>query len=499
MFWDNRIAEPALFDADASYPWAVEPVSLQAHGQSPYEPGRQFSGLPRHRLIDDQVIEILLQAERTRLDGPSDLRPLQEMIAALCPLGQRFERSVRSISADRAQLGTELMALRDRVRELTLVLRALRTLDPQVLNAASRRDGQLPGCPDGRLQPRGLDTEMLNRPRRLDCILARLANAPHVRYLGKVAASMAVTAVLGAASAVTSTRVATEAGDSSTENSEPVRTIIIQPGDTLTALAQRHYGSADRVREIAEANHLSNPDRIMAGASLILPALPEPPQSSAEDTVTVVVRPGDTLWHISGRVYGDESLFPAIASANGIANPHRILPGTTLSIPPRPSEPLPAPPMTTPTVPQPLNFNTSGPQQTPSTLSIPSRKFVWPTHGLTPPGGEFGAPRPSRGYSSHTGLDLAAPQGTPVVAAAAGTVVHAGPEGTYGYTVVIDHGNGYQTRYAHLLSWSVGRGQAVTQGQLVGLVGSTGYATGPHLHFEVLQTGRFINPRAVLP
>jgi murein DD-endopeptidase MepM/ murein hydrolase activator NlpD len=99
----------------------------------------------------------------------------------------------------------------------------------------------------------------------------------------------------------------------------------------------------------------------------------------------------------------------------------------------------------------------------------------------------------------HPGFDLAAPTGTTVDAAAAGTVTHAGPAGTYGNLIVIKHANGVETRYAHLSSTSVKEGQQVQAGQPIGAVGTTGYSTGPHLHFEVRKDGQTVDPEPLLP
>ncbi|RMH40722.1 MAG: peptidase M23 [Deltaproteobacteria bacterium] len=94
----------------------------------------------------------------------------------------------------------------------------------------------------------------------------------------------------------------------------------------------------------------------------------------------------------------------------------------------------------------------------------------------------------------HAGVDLAAPEGTPVVAAGAGTVVRAGPAGGYGNLVVVDHGGGVHTRYAHLSDIAVQVGDRVAAGARIGAVGATGRATGPHLHFEVRRDGRPVDP-----
>jgi len=98
----------------------------------------------------------------------------------------------------------------------------------------------------------------------------------------------------------------------------------------------------------------------------------------------------------------------------------------------------------------------------------------------------------------HTGIDLRAAWGEPVAAAAAGRVIFAGPYGGYGNAVIIDHGGGMSTLYAHLSSIAVGYGETVTAGQTIGRVGSTGLSTGPHLHFEVRIDGQPVDPMPYL-
>ena len=97
--------------------------------------------------------------------------------------------------------------------------------------------------------------------------------------------------------------------------------------------------------------------------------------------------------------------------------------------------------------------------------------------------------------SSHTGLDIATAAGTPIKAAASGTVTFSGRKGSYGYMVVISHGNNVQTYYAHCSKLYVSAGQTVTQGQKIAAVGSTGNSTGPHLHLEVRVNGVAYNPQ----
>ncbi|MGA9760825.1 MAG: peptidoglycan DD-metalloendopeptidase family protein [Gaiellaceae bacterium] len=109
--------------------------------------------------------------------------------------------------------------------------------------------------------------------------------------------------------------------------------------------------------------------------------------------------------------------------------------------------------------------------------------LIWPVQGvLTSP---FGM----RWGRMHEGIDIGAPQGTPIYAAAGGTVNYAGWEGGYGNLTLIDHGNGLATAYGHQSQFAVSNGQTVSQGQLIGYVGSTGHSTGPHVHFEVRVNG----------
>jgi hypothetical protein len=99
----------------------------------------------------------------------------------------------------------------------------------------------------------------------------------------------------------------------------------------------------------------------------------------------------------------------------------------------------------------------------------------------------------------HTGIDIGTPYGTPVRASAAGLVTCAGWRPGYGYTVIISHGYGLETLYAHNSRLLVEAGQRVVKGQIIGAVGNTGDSTGPHLHYEVIDGGRAVNPQAYLP
>ena len=124
---------------------------------------------------------------------------------------------------------------------------------------------------------------------------------------------------------------------------------------------------------------------------------------------------------------------------------------------------------------------------------------IWPTEGEATDGfGVRGNPF-GGGSEFHSGLDIAAPRGTPVVAAADGKVVQAGWQNGYGQVVVLDHGNGLTTRYGHLSKIEVFAGQELKRGEELGEVGSTGRSTGPHLHYEVRIGELPVSPRRYLP
>lgn len=130
------------------------------------------------------------------------------------------------------------------------------------------------------------------------------------------------------------------------------------------------------------------------------------------------------------------------------------------------------------------NFSDSGAASTESNVG----GYIWPVNG-----GYISCP--IWGYSGHTGTDIAAPAGTTIWASKGGTVAYAGWSNGYGYNVLINHGDGTKTRYAHCSSLAVYTGQQVSQGQVVGYVGQTGWASGNHCHFEIISNGTFLDAR----
>jgi murein DD-endopeptidase MepM/ murein hydrolase activator NlpD len=136
------------------------------------------------------------------------------------------------------------------------------------------------------------------------------------------------------------------------------------------------------------------------------------------------------------------------------------------------------------------------PERTAASLAVDATQsssgFIWPVSGpiVSPFGIRWGR--------MHEGIDISAGSGAPIAAAASGTVISAGYMGGYGDLVVIDHGGGLATAYAHLSGYAVGPGQSVSQGQVIGYVGCTGHCYGPHLHFEVRVNGAAVDPLGYL-
>jgi murein DD-endopeptidase MepM/ murein hydrolase activator NlpD len=256
----------------------------------------------------------------------------------------------------------------------------------------------------------------------------------------------------------------------------------VQPGDSLAEIADR-FGVD--VPTLLGSNDLDDPDLLPLGRALkVLPIR----------GLLYTVEDGDTLNRVAAR-YG--LAVPDIMRASGIEDSELIRPGDELVLPG--ARPLYARfPVETATAArvEPPRVELASSVLLPA---VPSARpgFLWPSSGpITTWFGEVGWTSP-RG---HAGLDIAAPWGAPVRAAAAGEVILATRNGgPYGIQVIVDHGNGLRTVYAHLAELHVEAGERVDRGQTIGLVGSTGYSTGPHLHFEVRQHGELRDPMRFLP
>jgi murein DD-endopeptidase MepM/ murein hydrolase activator NlpD len=182
-----------------------------------------------------------------------------------------------------------------------------------------------------------------------------------------------------------------------------------------------------------------------------------------------LVRPGETLAAI-GRLYGVD--WQTLAKVNQLIDPHRIEVGQAIWIPAQ------------------LGTVRHGvrPLAVPSRF-VPDNRIQWPADGLLSSG--FGM----RSGRFHGGIDISGERGTPIVAADEGVVIFSGrgPDG-YGNAVMLDHGDGLMTLYAHNDRNVVRQGERVRRGQIVALMGDTGRASGTHVHFEVHQHGRLVDP-----
>jgi murein DD-endopeptidase MepM/ murein hydrolase activator NlpD len=123
---------------------------------------------------------------------------------------------------------------------------------------------------------------------------------------------------------------------------------------------------------------------------------------------------------------------------------------------------------------------------------------IWPVHGWLSAGYGMRSDPFNGSRDFHPGLDISADKGTPILATADGRVEQAAASGEYGNLVIVNHGYGIVTRYGHLSKFAVRAGREVKRGDVLGYVGATGRATGPHLHYEVLANGRLMNPLQLL-
>ena len=243
-------------------------------------------------------------------------------------------------------------------------------------------------------------------------------------------------------------------------------TYAVQTGDTLYGIAEEFGISADTIMW-ASAGLESHPDLLRIGQELtILPV----------DGVYHTVVQGDTLASIAQQ-YKVDVLAIIGCEYNNLQNPQNLSLGQQIIVPggKKPYQPR-------------VVHVYSGP--VPEGVAKGTGSFGWPTSGTV-----------TQGFKPmHQAIDIGAPTGTPVVAADSGYVVTAGwSEYGYGKYVVIDHGNGFQSLYAHLHTILVQVGQSVSRGEKIGSVGTTGRATGPHLHFEIRYNGVQRNPFGYLP
>lgn len=249
-----------------------------------------------------------------------------------------------------------------------------------------------------------------------------------------------------------------------TQISSKVRDSIIdykvQEGDTVASIATKFGISSATIRW---QNNFTG-DKIKIGQNLkILPVTGIAHTVSKGDTVYSIAKKYDAntqaIIDFPFNTFTDDETFE-LAIGQTVIVPDGVMPAATVA------------PRTR--------------QMTPNAGTVTaSGQFVWPSYGTIT----------QRFSWYHPGLDIANSTGTSNVAADSGSVIYAGWDGTgYGNMVLIDHGNGYRTRYGHLSQISVISGQTVGRGQLIGKMGSTGRSTGPHTHFEIYLNGVRVNP-----
>jgi murein DD-endopeptidase MepM/ murein hydrolase activator NlpD len=256
----------------------------------------------------------------------------------------------------------------------------------------------------------------------------------------------------------------------------------VKPGETLGGIANRT--EVPRIL-IIEANGLKPPYALRAGQKLVIPRRRSHTVAEGETGLGIALDYG-VAWS-------------AIAAANGIDPKAAVKPGQKLVIPTIAK----APPIAAaaPPVPAPTPTATAAPDPgpapgAPKTTAQPPAKFAWPLRGEIRRG--FVARGGDKAF--HDGIDIAAERGTAARAAAAGTVIYAaqGPK-EYGLTVIVHHGGRWTTTYSFLDRITVKDGDKVKAGERVGLVGQTGLATSPQLHFEVRRNRVALDPVKYLP
>ncbi len=233
---------------------------------------------------------------------------------------------------------------------------------------------------------------------------------------------------------------------------------IVQKGETISGIAYKM--GLKNIGTIFSANNVKNAKRIMSGTHLTIPSM---------DGIFYTVKKDDSLDSIAKNF---NIPIEALLDANDLSdteislNTRLFIPGASLSI-------------------------------------IELRKamgelFIYPIHGrLTSPFGYRRDPFTGR-KSFHSGIDLAAPTGTPIKVILDGTVSLTSYSRIFGNYIIVSHPNGYQTLYGHVSAFSAKKGQRVSQGDVIALVGNTGLSTGPHVHLSIYKNGKLIDPLSVL-
>ncbi len=251
----------------------------------------------------------------------------------------------------------------------------------------------------------------------------------------------------------------------------------VSRGDSLWGISRKHNIS---VEDLERANPGIDPKRLQIGQQLNM-IVPKPFLTVVTEEIASLKEnipyeteykessdfyKGESIVTVAGK-YGEKEIKARITRENGIETGREIL-----------EEKVVKQPVTRMVA---IGTKPPPPRQGTGTFAYPARGKI--TSG-------FGR----RGRKNHNGIDIALPNGTPVKAADGGTVTFSGRQGTYGYLVIIDHGEGYTSYYGHNSKNLVSKGDKVHKGQTIALSGNTGRSTGPHLHFEVRKFGVPVNP-----
>jgi murein DD-endopeptidase MepM/ murein hydrolase activator NlpD len=232
----------------------------------------------------------------------------------------------------------------------------------------------------------------------------------------------------------------------------------VKSGDNISGLAVNFGLNQDTIISI---NKITNSRLLQIGKVLKIPN---------QDGILHTVKNGETIGSIAGKYNADVKTIQTINelfSENIIAGKDLFIPGAKLDWV--------------------------------SLQEINGDLFIWPVYGaITSPYGYRRAPFNSSRNQFHTGIDIRGSMGTPVKAAMSGRVSQTGTDNVLGNYVIISHHSGYRTLYGHLSVIRARTGAYVSQGELIGNVGSTGLSTGPHLHFTVYKDGVLVNPRTLM-
>ena len=247
-----------------------------------------------------------------------------------------------------------------------------------------------------------------------------------------------------------------------------VITYTVQSNDNIWAIAQGFGLKAETVLW-ANPKVEKSPDLLSVGQTLVIPPV---------DGIYYTVQQGDTVEKLA-KTYQTSVDKIIKFEFNELVEPYTLTPGQQIMLPDGRKQVVPS-----------NYYPMTRVGRAPAGAPTGSGRFAWPTQGILT----------QRYWSGHLGIDVANRTGTPIRAADDGYVVMAGRD-TWGYgnQVLIDHGNGYLTRYAHLNTIDVKAGQTVKKNQQIGTMGSTGRSTGPHLHFEIIYNQVRRNPLGFLP